>query len=116
MFYLQQGLASLLHHLLLFAIGSPVGIASPSFNFIFWITTGIVRKYIKNYTKWKEEADKIVMLARNKFKSIENRICKAFIDNEIWSHEDFETIVNEEKAYWEWKGSFRIIKKSKTWY
>ena len=64
-------------------IGSPVGIASTSFSFVFSITTGIVKKYIKNYTKWKEEADKIVMLARNKLKSIENKIFKAFIGNEI---------------------------------
>ena len=34
-------------------IGSPVGIASTSFSFVFSITTGIVKKYIKNYTKWK---------------------------------------------------------------
>ena len=64
-------------------IGSPVGIASTSFSFVFSITTGIVKKYIKNYTKWKEAADKIVMLARNKLKSIENKIFKAFIGNEI---------------------------------
>ena len=64
-------------------IGSPVGIASTSFSFVFSITTGIVKIYIKNYTKWKEEADKIVMLARNKLKSIENKIFKAFIGNEI---------------------------------
>ena len=36
------------------------------------------------------------MLARSKLNSIERKICKALIDNEI-SHEDFETIINEEK-------------------
>ena len=38
------------------------------------------------------------MLARNKLNSIENKISKALMDNEI-SHEDFETIINEEKKY-----------------
>ena len=38
------------------------------------------------------------MLARSKLNSIESKISKAFIDNEI-SHEDFETIINGEKNY-----------------
>ena len=36
------------------------------------------------------------MLARNKLNSIEIKISKALKDKEI-SHEDFETITNEEK-------------------
>ena len=40
--------------------------------------------------------NKIVMLARSKLNSIESKISKALMDNEI-SHEDFETIINEEK-------------------
>ena len=36
------------------------------------------------------------MLARSKLNSIERKISKALIDNEI-SHEDFETMINEEK-------------------
>ena len=46
------------------------------------------------------------MLARNKLNSIENKISKALTDNEI-SHEDFETIINEENKYWELKESIR---------
>ena len=38
------------------------------------------------------------MLSRSKLNSIENKISKALTDNEI-SHEDFETIINEEKKY-----------------
>ena len=38
------------------------------------------------------------MLARSKLNSIEGKISKALIDNEI-SHEDFMTIYNEEKKY-----------------
>ena len=36
------------------------------------------------------------MLATNKLNSIENKISKALMDNEI-SHDDFDTIINEEK-------------------
>ena len=38
------------------------------------------------------------MLARSKLDSTENKISKAFINNEI-NHENFETIINEEKNY-----------------
>ena len=36
------------------------------------------------------------MLARRKLNSIESKISKTLMDNEI-SHEDFEAIINEEK-------------------
>ena len=36
------------------------------------------------------------MLARSKLNRIENKISRAMMDNEI-SHEDFETITNDEK-------------------
>ena len=42
------------------------------------------------------------MLARSKLNSIESKISKALMDNEI-SHEDFETIINEEKYIENWK-------------
>ena len=48
------------------------------------------------------------MLARSKLNSIECKICKALMDNEI-SHEDFETIINEEKKYRELKESIRMM-------
>ena len=48
------------------------------------------------------------MLARNKLNSIESKISKALMDNEI-SHEDFETIINEEKKYREPKESIRMM-------
>ena len=48
------------------------------------------------------------MLARSKLYSIESKIFKALVDNEI-SHEDFETIINEEKKYRELKESIRIM-------
>ena len=48
------------------------------------------------------------MLARSKLNSIENKISKALMDNEI-SHEDFETIINKEKKYRELKESIRMM-------
>ena len=48
------------------------------------------------------------MLARSKLNSIESKISKALMDNEI-SYEDFETIINEEKKYWELKESIRMM-------
>ena len=48
------------------------------------------------------------MLARSKLNSIENKISKTLMDNEI-SHEDFETIINEEKKYRELKESIRMM-------
>ena len=42
------------------------------------------------------------MLARSKLSSIESKISKALMDNEI-NHEDFETIINEEKNIENWK-------------
>ena len=48
------------------------------------------------------------MLARSKLNSTESKISKALMDNEI-SHEDFETIINEEKKYQELKESIRMI-------
>ena len=48
------------------------------------------------------------MLARSKLNSIENKRSEALINNEI-SHEDFVTIINEEKKYREVKESIRMM-------
>ena len=48
------------------------------------------------------------MLAGSKLNSIESKISEALINNEI-SHEDFMTILNEEKKYWELKESIRMM-------
>ena len=48
------------------------------------------------------------MLARSKLNSIESKISKALMDNEI-SHEDFEIVNNEEKKYWELKECIRMM-------
>ena len=48
------------------------------------------------------------MLARSKLNSVESKISEALTNNEI-SHEDFMTIINEEKKYRELKESIRMM-------
>ena len=48
------------------------------------------------------------MLARSKLNSIESKISEVLIYNKI-SHEDFMTIINEEKKYRELKESIRMM-------
>ena len=48
------------------------------------------------------------MLARSKLNSIEGKVSKALINNEI-SHEDFMVIIIEEKKYRELKESIRMM-------
>ena len=50
----------------------------------------------------KNKKYKIVLLARSKLNSIESTISTTLVDNEM-SHEDFTTIINEEKSYRELK-------------
>ena len=88
-------------------IGAPVGIMSASCSLAFSITTGFVKKLLKT-TRNKKKHNKIVMLARSKLNSIESKISEALINNEI-SHEDFMTILNEEKKYQELKESIRMM-------
>ena len=49
------------------------------------------------------------MLARGKLNSIESKISGALINNQI-SHEDFITVINEERNYRELKESIRMMK------
>ena len=48
------------------------------------------------------------MLARSKLNIIESKVSEASINNEI-SHEDFITIINEEKKYRELKETTRMM-------
>ena len=89
--------------------GAPVGIASASFRFVFSITTGIVKKFLKMTRNKKKKYNKIVMLARIKLNSIESKISEASIDNEYVSHEHVTTIINEEENYLELKEIIRIM-------
>ena len=90
-------------------IGVPVGIASASFSFVFLRTTWIIKNLLKTTQNKKRKHNKIVMLARSKLNSIENKMSGELVNNEI-SHEDFTTIINEEKNYCELKECIRIMK------
>ena len=57
--------------------------------------------------KEAEKHNKIVMLARSKLNSIESKISKALINNQI-EHEDFVTIIDEQEKYRELKESIRM--------
>ena len=81
-------------------IGVPAGIIGASCGFSFAITSGFIKKILKTIRSKKKKHNKIVMLARSKLNSIEDKISKALTDNEI-IREDFETIINEKKKYGE---------------
>ena len=89
------------------AIGAPEGIISASCSFAFSITTGFVKKFLKTIRN-KKKHSKVVILARSKLISIESKISEALINNEI-SHEDFESIINEENKYRKLKESIRTM-------
>ena len=79
-------------------IDTPVGIASESFSYAFSITTESVKKLLKTTGNEKKTHNNIAMLTRSKLNSIGSTISKVLMDNEI-NHEDFTTIINEEKNY-----------------
>ena len=88
--------------------GAPVGIVSASFSLAFSMSTGIIKNLLKTTRNKKKKHNKIVMIVRSKLNSIESKISEALINNEI-SHEDFMTILNEEKKYRELKESIRMM-------
>ena len=53
------------------------------------------------------------MLPRSKLNSIENKISKALINNDI-SHEDFVTIIDEEKKCRVLKENIRMMKSQRS--
>ena len=89
-------------------IGAPAGIMGASCGLTFWITTGFVKRFLKTIRDRKKKHNKIFMLARSKLNSIESKISKSLLNNEI-SNEDFMTILNEEKKYRELKESIRMM-------
>ena len=64
-------------------------------------------KKLLNITRSKKRKhDKILMLAKSKFNSIETLISQALNDMEI-SHEEFITIFKEKDKYMKMKGNIR---------
>ena len=90
-------------------IGIPIGIASESLGLAFSLCTGLVKKLIKATRDKKKKHNKIAMLAKSKLSSIESKISEALINNQI-SHEDFITIINEERNYRKLKESIKMMK------
>ena len=89
-------------------IGAPVGMVSTSFSPAFSISTGIIKKLLKTTWSKTKKHNKIITLPRSKLNSIENEISEALINNVI-SHEDLMTIINEEKKYRKLKESVRMM-------
>ena len=56
----------------------------------------LIKKFLKTIRNKNKKHNKIVMLARSKLNSIESKISKGLMNNQI-SHEDFEAIINQEK-------------------
>ena len=83
-------------------IGAPVAITNESFSLAFSISAGLIKKLLKTTRNKKKKYNKVVMLARTKLNSIESKISEALIKNKI-KHEDFNTIIDEEKKYRELK-------------
>ena len=90
-------------------IGVPIGTTSASLSLGFSLLTGLVKKLLKAVRNKKMKHNKIVMLARSKLNSVESKISEALINNQM-SHEDFITIINEERSYRELKESIRMMK------
>ena len=90
-------------------IRAPVGIASTSLSLTFSLSTGLVNKLLKIIRMKKKKHNKTVVSARSKLNSIESKIFNALMNNQI-SHNDFMTIINEEKNYRKLKETIRIVK------
>ena len=90
-------------------IGTHVGMANASLSLVFSLSTGLVQKLLKTTSNNKKKHNKTVMLARSKLNSIESKISEALMNNLI-SHEEFMSIINEERNYRKLKESLRIIK------
>ena len=92
--------------------GIPIGITSVSFSLAFPLCTGLLKKLLKATRNKKKKHSRIFLLARSKLNSIESKISEVLINNQI-SHEDFITIINEERSYRELKERIRMMKVKK---
>ena len=82
------------------AVGIPVGIASASFTLIFSLTTGIIKKLLSITRNKKKKHDKILMLAKSIFNSIQTLISQSLTVMER-SHEEFITILKVKNEKYE---------------
>ena len=89
-------------------VGAPVGMVGASFNLIFSLTTGIMKKLLIITRKKKKKPDNILMLAKIKLNSIETLVSQALIDMEI-SNGEFTKIMKEKKKYEKMKLNVRNV-------
>ena len=71
---------------------------------MFSLTTGIIKKLLKERRKKEKKNCKIIILAKSKLNSIESLMSQTLIDLDI-SHEEFKTIVNKKEKYDQMKES-----------
>ena len=93
-------------------IGIPEGVISASLTLVLSLTTGIIKKQLKETRKKKQKHSKIIMFAKSKLNTIETLMSQVLIDLDI-SHEEFKTIVNENEKYDQMKESIRNKNKKK---
>ena len=86
--------------------GIPAGVISATLTLVFSLTTGIIKKVLKETRKKKKKLSKIIMLAKSKLNSIETLMSQALIDLDI-RHEEFKTIVDEKGKYDQRKENIR---------
>ena len=79
-------------------IGIPIGTAGASLSPTFSLCRGLVKKFLNATRNKKKEHNKIVMLDRSKLNSLESKISEPLMNMQV-SHEDFMTIINEERNY-----------------
>ena len=79
-------------------VGTPAGISGSSLTLIFTTGTGISKSLLKLTKKRKKKHNKIIVLAKNKFNTIDTLLSSALNDSEI-SHEEFTNIINEANIY-----------------
>ena len=88
--------------------GAPAGIASASLTLIFSLTTGIIKKLLSITRNKKKKHDKILMLAKSKFDSIETLVSQALTDMEV-SHKKFNAITREKQKYEKMKENVKNV-------
>ena len=88
--------------------GAPVGTASASFTLIFHLTTEIINILLNIARNKKKKHDKILVLAKSKFSSIEALVSQALIDLEI-SHQEFVSIFKEKDKYKKMKKKVKSV-------
>ena len=85
-------------------VGISAGVISASLTLVFSLTTGIIKKLLKEARKKKKKHSQIIMIAKSKLNNIETLMSQALIDLDI-SHEEFKRIVDEKEKYDQMKES-----------